>query len=150
MSTPARRKAPSFKAPSSSGGDVSLDDYRGKYLVLYFYPRSFTPGCTIETKAFRDASEELHGLGAEVVGVSGDTLETQCKFAEQYGGNFPILSDADGSISRAYDVVFPLVGFIKRVTFVIDPEGCIAARFHHELLVTKHIADVVAFLKSVR
>lgn len=143
-----RKKAPGFTAKSSAGRDISLHDYLGKYLVLYFYPKSFTPGCTIETVAFRDATEELRALGAEILGVSTDPVETQCSFAQKHGATFPILADEDRAIARAYDTLFPFVERNMRVTFVIDPQGAIAARFHHELLFKKHITDAVAFLKA--
>ncbi|HEY2734097.1 MAG TPA: peroxiredoxin [Polyangiales bacterium] len=145
----SRKPAPSFSAPSSTGQTIRLEDYRGRYLVLYFYPASFTYGCTRETVRFRDATAEIESLGAGIVGVSPDTIETQCRFAEHYQAKFPIVSDPDNAIARQYGVVFPLVKWIKRVTFVIDPEGSIAARFHHELMFEKHIDDAIAFLKSV-
>jgi peroxiredoxin Q/BCP len=149
MTTPERKLAPNFSAPASTGKTVSLADYRGRYLVLYFYPASFTYGCTRETIRFRDASSELAGLGADIVGVSPDPLETQCRFAEHYQAQFPILADPDSAIARSYGVMFPILPRVKRVTFVIDPEGYIAARFHHELAFEKHVDDALAFLKSV-
>lgn len=145
-----KRLAPAFRAPSSLGREVSLEEYRGKHVVLYFYPRSFTPGCTIETIGFRDATEELRALGAEIVGVSADPLDTQCSFAGKYGATFPILSDLDRSIAKAYGVTYPFIDRGKRVTFVIDGEGYIVARFRHELLFKKHIEDAIAFMKSRR
>ncbi|HEX4352395.1 MAG TPA: peroxiredoxin, partial [Polyangiales bacterium] len=87
-----RKPAPSFAAPSSTGQTIRLEDYRGRYLVLYFYPASFTYGCTRETVRFRDATDEIKTLGAEIVGVSPDTLETQCRFAEHYQAKFPIVA----------------------------------------------------------
>lgn len=143
-----RRKAPEFVADASPGGRRSLADYRGKYLVMYFYPKSFTLLCTKETIRFRDAAAELRALGAEVMGVSADPLETQCKFAEHYQTSFPIVSDPDGAIARDYGVMFSVLPRIKRVSFVIDPEGNIAARFHHEVLWYKHIDDALAFLRA--
>jgi peroxiredoxin Q/BCP len=149
MSDAARRKrAPTFVVDASPGGRVSLGDYQGKYLVMYFYPKSFTLFCTKETVRFRDAASELRTLGAEVLGVSSDPLDTQCKFAEHYQTSFPIASDADGSIARDYGVMFSVLPRIKRVSFIIDPEGFIAARFHHELLWYKHIDDAVEFLRG--
>jgi thioredoxin-dependent peroxiredoxin len=148
LPTTPRKPAPAFTAPSSQGRPISLSDFRGKYLVLYFYPRSFTLGCTRETIGFRDASARLRALGAEVVGVSPDTLDVQCKFADHYQTVFAILSDESASISRDYGVMFPILPRVKRVTFVIDPEGYIVARFHHELLIDKHISDVLAFLEA--
>jgi peroxiredoxin Q/BCP len=148
--TTQRKPAPSFAAPSSNGQTVKLEDYRGRYLVLYFYPASFTYGCTRETVRFRDASEEIRSLGGDVVGISPDALDVQCRFAEHYQAKFPIVADPGGAIARAYGVVFPLVTWVKRVTFMIDPEGFIAARFHHELMFEKHVDDALAFLKAVR
>jgi thioredoxin-dependent peroxiredoxin len=150
MTTSQRKKAPPFSAASSLGTTVSLDDYRGRYLVLYFYPASFTYGCTRETIKFRDATAEFAALGADIVGVSPDAVEVQCKFGEHYQAKFPILSDPDSKIAQAYEVVFPLLTWLRRVTVVIDPEGYIRARFRHELLVEKHIDDALQYLKSVR
>jgi peroxiredoxin Q/BCP len=150
MTTSPRKKAPAFSAPSSLGTTVSLDDFRGRYLVLYFYPASFTYGCTRETVRFRDTAAEFAALGADIVGVSPDALEVQCKFGEHYQAKFPILSDPDSAIARAYEVVFPLLKWLRRVTLVIDPEGYIVARFRHELLVEKHIDDALEYLKEVR
>jgi peroxiredoxin Q/BCP len=143
-----RRKAPEFVAEASPGGRISLADYRGKYLVLYFYPKSFTLVCTKETIRFRDAAAELRALGAEVMGISTDPLETQCKFAEHYQTSFPIVSDPEGAIARDYGVMFSVLPRIKRVSFIIDPEGNIAARFHHEVLWYKHIDDALGFLRA--
>jgi peroxiredoxin Q/BCP len=146
----SRSPAAKFSGPASTGKTVSLDDYRGRYLVLYFYPASFTYGCTRETVRFRDASAELAELGADVVGVSPDDLEVQCRFAEHYQAKFPIIADPDQRIARDYGVVFPILPRVKRVTFVIDPDGIIAARYHHELSFEKHVDDAIAYLKSVR
>jgi thioredoxin-dependent peroxiredoxin len=143
-----RKKAPEFEAEASPGGRIKLADYRGKYLILYFYPASFTLFCTRETIRFRDAASELRALGAEVMGVSPDPLDTQCKFAEHYQTNFPIVSDPDSQIARDYGVVFPVLPRIKRVTFILDPDGYIAARFHHEVLWYKHIDDALDFLRA--
>jgi peroxiredoxin Q/BCP len=143
-----RRRAPEFVAEASPGGRISLADYRGKYLVLYFYPKSFTLFCTKETIRFRDAAAELRTLGAEVVGISPDPLDVQCKFAEHYQTTFPIVSDPDGQIARDYGVMFTVLPRIKRVSFIIDPRGQIAARFHHEVLWYKHIDDALDFLRA--
>ncbi len=148
MSDTERRPASPFKAASSTGQAVSLADFHGKYLILYFFPKSFTPGCTRETVSFRDAAAEIRALGADIVGVSQDSVATQCSFAERYGATFPIIADADGSISRSYGVQRSLLPFSKRVTFIVDPDGYVVGRFHHEILVDKHIRDVVDFLKS--
>ena len=127
---------------------MRVDAHRDKWLVVYFYPRSFTTGCTIESKLFRDRYEEIQALGASVVGVSIDSLETQCRFADKYQLSFPVVPDPDGTITRAWGVKRALLDAAKRVTFVVDPSGKIAARFHHEIRVGKHIDSVVAFLKQ--
>lgn len=145
-----RKKAADFEAEASPGGRIKLSAYRGKYLVMYFYPGSFTLFCTRETIRFRDAAAELRQLGAEVIGVSPDPLDTQCKFAEHYQTTFPIVADTDSRIARDYGVVFSVLPRIKRVTFIIDPEGYIAARFHHEVLWYKHIDDALDFLRAER
>jgi peroxiredoxin Q/BCP len=150
MTKSPRIAAPDFSGPSSTGRTVRLADYRGRYLVLYFYPASFTFGCTRETVRFRDARAELAELGAEIVGVSPDPLETQCRFASHYQTGFPIISDTDRTIAKAYRTLFPLAEWVLRTTFVIDPEGFIVARFHHELLFEKHVDDAIAYLKSAR
>jgi peroxiredoxin Q/BCP len=150
MTTSARIRAPDFSAPASTGGTVRLADYLGRYLVLYFYPGSFTYGCTRETIRFRDASRELAALGADIVGISPDALDVQCKFADHYQARFPIAADPELEIARSFQVLFPLLSRVKRMTFVIDPEGYIAARFHHELMFEKHVDDAIAFMKSVQ
>ena len=142
--------APDFDATASSGKNVRLADYRGRYLVLYFYPKSFTPGCTSEAKLFRDNSEELHQLGADVVGVSLDDLSAQCRFAERHALRFPLIADEGGRISRLYGVKWPLLPLARRVTFVIDPEGRVAARFAHEFQVSRHLDDVQRFLRQAK
>lgn len=145
-----RSKAPEFEAPSSSGEPVRLSDYTGKYLILYFYPKAFTAGCTKETILFRDHQDELTGLGADVLGVSRDPIGIQCEFANKYEVRFPIISDEDGAICRAYGVEGRFRPFPKRVTFLIDREGYIIGRFRHELRISKHVKDVAAALHELQ
>ena len=118
--------APDFKAPSTTGQAASLADYAGKWLVLYFYPKSFTPGCTKESCSLRDGFADIQALGATILGVSVDKLETQDKFKAEHKLPFELLSDADGAVAKAYGVL-GLGGFMaKRVTFIINPEGKLA------------------------
>lgn len=145
-----RFKAPAFAGPASNGAVVQLSDYRGKHLVLYFYPKSFTPGCTQETILFRDSYTELQALGADVLGVSRDVEAVQCKFAGKYEVRFPIIADPDGSICRAYAVDRRLWPVAKRVTFLIDPEGFVIGRFNHEFRISMHLEDVLKALRSLR
>jgi peroxiredoxin len=143
-------RAPDFTARTTDGGVLSLATKRGRWVVLYFYPKAFTPGCTTETRLFRDNYADLTAQGAEVVGVSLDDYETQCRFAGAEKVTFPLIADEDKSISRAFGVLWPLVPVDKRVTFVIDPQGMVRAVFRHEFQVLKHLDDVNAFLKKQR
>jgi thioredoxin-dependent peroxiredoxin len=143
------QKAPEFRVKTTSGEEVTNDTYRGKILVLYFFPKAFTTGCTIESKQFRDAAPELRALGAEVVGVSVDSLETQCAFAKSFDATFDMIGDQDKAVSRAFDVLWPLIGKAQRVTFVMDGEGVVRAVFHHEVLVGRHLDDVRTFVQKL-
>ena len=96
------KKAPAFTLPSSEGGDVDLAGLAGKYVVLYFYPRDDTPGCTIEAQEFRDAMPKFKKAGAVVLGVSRDTTASHCKFRDKYGLNFPLLTDKDNAVMEKY------------------------------------------------
>jgi len=142
--------APDFTARTTDGRTLTLSSLRGRAVVLYFYPRAFTPGCTTETLLFRDNHEELRALGAEVIGISVDDLETQCRFAGTHGVTFPLVGDRDRSISRAYGVLWPIFPVDKRVTFVVDEAGIVRATFRHELQVSRHLDDVVRFLRNRR
>lgn len=142
-------RAPAFRVKTTLGDEVTNETFRGKILVLYFFPKAFTTGCTIETKQFRDAAPELRELGAEVIGVSVDSLETQCAFAKSLDATFAMIGDKDKSVSRAFDVLWPIIGKAQRVTFVIDREGVVRDVFHHEVLVNKHLADVQESVKRL-
>lgn len=142
------QRAPAFSGLTTQGKPIALGDFRGRYLVLYFYPKAFSPGCTRQALRFQGSYPELKALGAEVVGISTDDLETQCDFAGQHEVTFPLLGDKDRAISRAYDVVGRVLPLDRRVTYVIDPEGAIVARFEHAFQVSKHLDEVLAFLKE--
>lgn len=143
------QRAPEFRVKTTSGEEVTNETFRGKTLVLYFFPKAFTTGCTIESKQFRDAAPELRELGAEVLGVSVDSLETQCAFAKSLDATFAMIGDEDKKLSRSFDVLWPILGKSQRVTFVIDGEGVVRATFHHEILVGKHLDEVRAFVKKL-
>ncbi len=140
--------APSFESESTDGRRIRLSDYRGQYVVLYFFPKALSPGCTMQARRFRDNYPDLRELGAEVIGVSVDDHATQCEFTSREGVTFPMIGDHDERISRAYGARRSLLPFDKRVTFVIDPEGRVAAKFHHELQISKHLDDVMRFLRE--
>src|SRR5690242_18750889 len=122
-------RAPDFLGETSEGRGLSLASLRGRWVVLYFYPKAFTPGCTAETRLFRDNYDELRALGAEVVGISTDDVKTQRRFAAVEKVRFPLVADSKREISRRYGVLWPIIPFDKRVTFVLDPEGVVRATF---------------------
>ena len=139
---------PDFKAESSAGGTLSSDDLRGKPYVLYFYPKSFTSGCTIETRQFAQSTPEIEGLGARVVGVSIDKLDTQCKFADKMGADFPILADPKGTIAKSFGVKRMLLPIAKRVTYVVDEHGRVEAAFAMEAQFKEHVTKVLEHLQN--
>ena len=122
--------APDFHAPDQTGRERSLSEFRGKPVVLYFYPRDGTPGCTREACAFRDAWSRLSATGAEVVGVSSNSVASHAEFAHQHGLQFPLLADTHGRIAEAYGVG-SFLGMDSRVTFIITPDGHVAKVFPH-------------------
>jgi thioredoxin-dependent peroxiredoxin len=116
--------APAFTTTDDRGNTVSLSDFTGKVVVLYFYPKDDTPGCTKQAQSFRDNYEEYQGKDMAVLGVSMDDETSHQQFKEKYGLPFTLLTDKDGSITKAYDVDGG--GYAKRVTYIIDAEGNIA------------------------
>ncbi len=147
-------KAPAFTAPSSEGKEISLGDFKGKVVVLYFYPKDDTPGCTKEACSFRDANSEMQKLGVVVLGVSKDSLESHAKFQGKYHLNFPLLSDPEGKIITAYGVWKEHSMFgksalgINRSTFLIDKEGVIR-KIWRGVKVEGHDKEVLAAVKSL-
>ncbi len=141
-------QAPDFTATTSNGKQLTLSALRGRRVVLFFFPKAFTTGCTIETRRFRDHYSEIAALGAEVIGVSVDKEQTQCDFANKEGVPFPMIGDASREINRRYDVLWPLLSVSQRVTYVIGPDGRIELVLHHELLVHKHLDEVRRHLQS--
>jgi peroxiredoxin Q/BCP len=117
-------KAPQFVAETYGGKSVSLEDLLGKVVVLYFYPKDNTPGCTKEACSMRDNMDELSSMGVEVLGVSTDSVRSHESFRDKYSLNFPLLSDKEKKIVKAYGVESGF-GSAKRVTFLIDKEGTI-------------------------
>jgi len=124
--------APTFTLPSDGGEDVSLESFRGKPVVLYFYPRDDTPGCTTQARGIRDAWDEFERRGAVVLGVSPDSATKHVKFKEKYGLPFTLLADEDHAVSKAYGVWVEksMAGRkymgVERSTFVIDADGSVA------------------------
>lgn len=143
--------APDFKLQDQNEEWKSLEDYKGQWLVLYFYPKDDTPGCTTEAKNFRDGYQTIRDLNADVVGISLDDVESHKSFAEIYKLPFSILADVNKEASTAYDVLggFGPVEYAKRQTFIIDPAGNIV--YHYDDVdPDTHMTDVVARLKELQ
>ena len=120
-------RAPDFELSDHRGEPVRLSDYRGQRVVLYFYPKADTPGCTKEACSFRDAYDEFQAQGLTVLGVSTDSVDELAAFAETYDLPFRLLADPDGAVAQAYDSLASGALVAQRNTFVIDAEGQIAA-----------------------
>ena len=148
------KKAPAFSLPATTGGKVALSDFAGKRLVLYFYPKDDTPGCTTEAKDFEAAAKDLRKLNAEVVGVSKDSVERHEKFCAKYGLQFPLLSDADGKVIEKYGAWGEknLYGKksmgIVRTTVVIDEKG-VVRRVFPKVRVAGHVDAVLEALRAL-
>lgn len=135
--------APSFTAKDTNGNTVSLSDYAGKTVVLYFYPKDDTPGCTKEACSFRDNYSAYQGKDIVVFGVSRDDEASHQAFTQKFNLTFPLLADVDGAITTAYDVDGG--GYAKRVTYVIDGEGKIS-HVYTTINTETHAQDILAAL----
>lgn len=141
-------KAPDFSLPTDGGGSASLKSLRGKKVVLYFYPKDDTPGCTTEACGFRDASPEFSKTGAEIIGVSKDSVARHDKFKAKYDLPFTLVADEDGTLCEAYGVWQEKKNYgktymgIVRSTFLIDEAGKIAAAWRN-LRVKGHVEKVL-------
>jgi peroxiredoxin Q/BCP len=129
------KPAPTFALPDHTGATRSLSDYAGQWLVVYFYPKDDTPGCTEEACSFRDSYAQLQAAGVHVVGISKDSVASHAKFAEKFKLNFPLLADTTGEIIQAYGAWGPKSMFGKhyegiiRSTFLVNPDGNIAKEY---------------------
>lgn len=146
-------KAPALSLPNQSGKSVSLRDFVGRQVVLYFYPKDDTPGCTKESCDLRDAEASIKKAGAVILGVSFDGQESHQKFIKKFTLPFPLLSDEDKVAAKAYGVYKEKSMYgkkywgIERSTFVIDPAGRLKAIFR-KVKVDSHVDDVLAALKA--
>lgn len=143
--------APDFTLPSQDGSPVSLKDYRGKWVVLYFYPKDQTPGCTREAHNFQADQPKYAALDAVVLGVSVDSVESHKKFCAKDGLNFKLLADTKHKVSDAYGSLtnFGVVKFAARHTFLIDPSGKIAKAYTN-VDPAKHSSEVLAELNQLQ
>ena len=149
------RKAPAFSLPSSDGDKVSLKDLAGKYVVLYFYPKDNTPGCTTEANDFNKALKKFQSRDAGVVGVSKDSIESHCKFADKYKLKFPLLSDPEHKILEKYGAWGEKNMYGKksmgiiRSTVLIGPDGKVIKHFP-KVRVKGHVDAVLQALDEAR
>lgn len=151
---PAGEKAPGFRAATSGGANVSLEDYLGQHVVLYFYPKDDTPGCTKEACGFRDTHAELIAKRAVVLGVSPDSVKAHDKFVQKFSLPFTLVADAGHQIAEAYGVWGEKTFMgrrylgVHRVTFLIGPDGVIQ-RVWEKVKPEGHAAEVLAALPAV-
>lgn len=120
--------APTFTLPTNTGtGSISLADYRGKWVVVYFYPKDFTSGCTLEARRFQQDLPKYQHRNTQIVGISVDSVDSHAEFCDSEGLNFPLLADTDGSVSKAYGSWMGVVAL--RHTYIVDPDGILRATF---------------------
>ena len=146
-------RAPDFSGSTADGKTVSLADFRGtKPLILYFYPKDNTPGCTKEACSFRDHAGDIAAAGGAIVGVSMDSQDAHRKFIADHQLNFPLVSDRDATICKAFGVA-RLGGWLgippKRVTFVIDRDGIVRRVIASEFNANKHVDEAIATLRTL-
>jgi peroxiredoxin Q/BCP len=142
-------KAPDFALTSQSGEMLRLKDFFGKLVVLFFYPKDDTPGCTKQACAFRDDYEKFGKLDAEVIGISSDSVESHKRFASKHDLPFTLLSDEKGKVRRLYGVPSTFGLFPGRVTYMIDEEGVVRHVFSSQLSVERHVEEALKALESI-
>ena len=142
--------APDFDLPDQNGAKHTLQEFAGKWLVLYFYPKDDTPGCTQEACAFRDDLHKLTALGAQVVGISVDDGDSHAEFAKKYHLPFPLLADKSAEVAAKYGSLtnLGLIKFAKRYTFLIDPQGKVA-KVYLKVETSKHSTEIIEDLKTL-
>lgn len=142
--------APDFTLTSQTGESVSIKDFRGqKSVVLYFYPKDDTPGCTAEACAFRDSYQVFTDAGAEVIGISSDTAQSHQQFATKYNLPFILLSDTGNKVRQLYGVPATMWVLPGRVTYVIDKDGVVRHLFDSMLDFSRHVEEALTTLKSI-
>jgi thioredoxin-dependent peroxiredoxin len=143
-------RSPSFELPAQDGRRVGLSELTAKGpVVVFFYPKDETPGCTAEACSFRDSYDVFQEAGATVVGISGDSTSSHRKFADKHGFPFLLLSDEGGRVRAQFGVPKTLGLFAGRSTYVIDQEGVIRHAFHSQLQATKHVDEALAAVRGL-
>ncbi len=143
-------RAPDFTLESQSGDKVRIKDFIGKkIIVLYFYPKDGTPGCTAEACSFRDNYDVFKNAGAEVIGISSDAVESHSAFVLKYNLQFILLSDKDQTVRKLYGVPSTLGLLPGRVTYIIDKKGIVRHVFSSQFNATKHISEALRVIQSL-
>ena len=142
-------KAPDFTALLGSGEQLTLAQFRGKNVVLYFYPRAFSPGCSIQTRGFRDAYDNFIAQNAVVIGIGPDDADTTRRFSESCAAPHYMASDASGEARKRYDVARRFKLGTSRVTYVIDARGVIRGAFHNEIAMGRHVSRALQALAAL-
>ena len=154
MTIQAGDQAPDFTLPTDGGGEVSLSALKGKTVILYFYPKDNTPGCTTEASAFRDAQPDFSGIAAEIIGVSKDSVRKHDNFKKKHDLNFTLASDADSDVCERYGVWKEKSMYgrkfmgIERSTFLIDGDGVVRKAWH-KVKIAGHVDDVLAEARAI-
>jgi peroxiredoxin Q/BCP len=143
--------APDFETTLDTGERFSLSEQMGKQnIVLYFYPKDFTMGCTREACAFRDNYSQVEQYDAVIIGVSADSAESHQRFRKEHELPFPLIADPEKELIRMYDAIGFLGLTTARITYVIDKQGTIAAAMRHDLAIGRHLTDVLEALRSLQ
>ena len=143
------QQAPDLTLDDDQNTPISLRSLKGTRVVLYFYPKDDTPGCTVEACSFRDQYEEFRDAGAEVIGVSSDSAEKHGKFADKHRLPFVLVADAGGAVRKRYGVPATLGVLPGRVTFVIDRDGVVRHVFNSQFQAKRHVAEALDALKKL-
>jgi len=147
--------APDISLPIFPEGELKLSDYRGHWVIVYFYPKDSTSGCTTESCEFRDALPDFSAANAKIVGVSRDSLKSHANFTAKQDLNFPLISDAEEALCKAFDVLQLKKNYgkeymgIERSTFIINPEGKVAHEWR-KVRVKEHVATVLDTLRTLQ
>ena len=148
MSATVGQTAPDFTLPDQHGSSVTLSELKGGWVVVYFYPKDDTPGCTKESCSFRDSFEDFTEAGAQVIGISSDSVDSHLEFAEKYHLPFTLLADTDGSVRKRWGVGKTLGLLPGRVTYVIDPDGVVRHKFSSQFKPTSHIDEALGVIRA--
>ena len=144
-------KAPAFTSPSTSKNNYSLKDSFGKYVVLYFYPKDDTPGCTMEVCNFRDNYSEIKKYNSNVVGISSDSVKSHKNFSKKFNVTYDLLSDYDNNVKKLFGVPKSFFGLLPgRVTYIFNRNGILLKIINSQINIYEHLSQTIKFLKKIK